>query len=88
MSQFQHQFSTIPQYHDSQYVRTIPPMKSAPSQELRSISPHGPVPPSPSSSTNEFKVSKAKKGKRVHACEFPGCVKVSPPATFDGINLT
>lgn len=27
------------------------------------------------------RISKAKKGKRVHACEFPGCHKVS--SAFD-----
>lgn len=26
------------------------------------------------------RISKAKKGKRVHACEFPGCGKVSTPS--------
>lgn len=25
------------------------------------------------------RISKAKKGKRVHACEFPGCTKVVHP---------
>lgn len=34
-------------------------------------------PPSPASSTGSQRVSKAKKGKRVHSCEFPGCNKVS-----------
>ncbi|KAJ5636222.1 uncharacterized protein N7484_009535 [Penicillium longicatenatum] len=78
MSQFPLPFvATMPPYTDSQYIRTIPPMmENNPSPEFRSTSPHGPVPPSPSSSTAEFKVSKAKKGKRVHACEFAGCAKV------------
>jgi hypothetical protein len=31
---------------------------------------------SPSSVSTESRVSKAKKGKRVHACEYPGCTKV------------
>jgi hypothetical protein len=30
------------------------------------------------SCTPTGRISKAKKGKRVHACEFPGCGKVSP----------
>ncbi|KAJ5568574.1 hypothetical protein N7450_011060 [Penicillium hetheringtonii] len=33
-------------------------------------------PPSPASSTGSQRVSKAKKGKRVHSCEFPGCNKI------------
>ena len=32
-----------------------------------------------SSCTPTGRISKAKKGKRVHACEFPGCGKVSLP---------
>ncbi|KAJ5881328.1 uncharacterized protein N7473_012381 [Penicillium subrubescens] len=31
---------------------------------------------SPSSASTENRVSKAKKGKRVHACEYPGCTKI------------
>lgn len=31
------------------------------------------------SCTPTGRISKAKKGKRVHACEFPGCGKVSTP---------
>jgi hypothetical protein len=38
-----------------------------------SISIEGPVTYTPTT----HRVSKAKKGKRVHACEFPGCGKVS-----------
>lgn len=78
MSQFSLPFvATMPPYLDSQYTRSMPPMlETNPSPEFRSGSPHGPVPPSPSSSAGEFKVSKAKKGKRVHACEFEGCAKV------------
>ncbi|CEJ58532.1 hypothetical protein PMG11_07186 [Penicillium brasilianum] len=30
----------------------------------------------PSSSCTDSRVSKAKKGKRVHACEYPGCTKI------------
>lgn len=30
----------------------------------------------PPTSTPTGRISKAKKGKRVHACEFPGCGKV------------
>ena len=33
----------------------------------------------PASCTPTGRISKAKKGKRVHACEFPGCGKVSLP---------
>lgn len=33
------------------------------------------------SSTPTGRISKAKKGKRVHACEYPGCGKVSGPRT-------
>ncbi|KAJ5246260.1 hypothetical protein N7468_001243 [Penicillium chermesinum] len=33
------------------------------------------MPLSPSSFTGEYRVSRAKKGKRVHACEWPGCEK-------------
>lgn len=33
------------------------------------------------------RISKAKKGKRVHACEFPGCGKVSPPPPRQPPNL-
>ena len=29
------------------------------------------------------RISKAKKGKRVHACDFPGCGKVRPPVVAD-----
>ncbi|KAJ5527189.1 hypothetical protein N7513_011348 [Penicillium frequentans] len=78
MSQFPLPFvATMTPYLDSQYTRSIPPMmESNPFPELRSGSPHGPVPPSPSSSAGESRVSKAKKGKRVHACEFDGCSKV------------
>ncbi|KAJ6005836.1 hypothetical protein N7451_003780 [Penicillium sp. IBT 35674x] len=67
MSQFPLPFvATMAPYFGSQYTRSIPPMmESTPSPELRSGSPHGPVSPSPSSSAGEFKVSKAKKGKRV-----------------------
>lgn len=43
----------------------------------------------PPTSTPTGRISKAKKGKRVHACEYPGCGKVSEycvkavPAVFD-----
>ncbi|KAJ6102522.1 hypothetical protein N7486_004949 [Penicillium sp. IBT 16267x] len=78
MSQFPLPFiATMPPYLDPQYIRSIPPMmESYPSPEFCSGSPHGPVLPSPSPSAGEFKMSKAKKGKRVHACEFAGCFKV------------
>lgn len=33
----------------------------------------------PPMSTPTGRISKAKKGKRVHACEFPGCGKVNHP---------
>lgn len=33
-------------------------------------------------STPTGRISKAKKGKRVHACEFPGCGKVNTCANF------
>ncbi|KAJ5803000.1 uncharacterized protein N7503_005450 [Penicillium pulvis] len=67
MSQFPLPFvATMNPYLDSQYSRSIPSMMEGdPSPELRLGSPHGPVPPSPSSSAGEFRVSKAKKGKRV-----------------------
>ncbi|KAJ5939225.1 C2H2 finger domain protein [Penicillium verhagenii] len=74
----------MPAYIDSQYVRTVlPMMESNLSPEICSRTPHGPTPLSPSSSTSEFRVSKAKKGKRVHACEFAGCTKLS---TGDAMN--
>lgn len=40
------------------------------------------------SSTPTGRVSKAKKGKRVHACEFPGCGKVIDTTNFCKHQLT
>ncbi|KAJ5106976.1 Zinc finger C2H2 [Penicillium angulare] len=69
----------MPPYLDSQY-HSVPAtiMENHASPGTSRGSPQRNIPPSPASSTtgSEFKVSKAKKGKRVHACEYPGCVKV------------
>lgn len=66
--------ASMPAYLDSQYVPTVPSMMHNTPQPSRS-SPQA-IPPSPSSSQSEHRVSKAKKGKRVHACEYAGCDKV------------
>ncbi|KAJ5697699.1 hypothetical protein N7488_011383 [Penicillium malachiteum] len=80
MSQFSVPFvASMHSYLDSQYISApAPMMEHSPSQldNMSRSSLQRNIPPSPASSTSEFKVSKAKKGKRVHACEFPGCVKV------------
>jgi hypothetical protein len=39
-------------------------------------SPQADVPTSVTYTPTTHRISKAKKGKRVHACEFPGCSKV------------
>lgn len=52
-----------------------PPITNDLFRESASPSPRA-LPPSPAPSHGEHRVSKAKKGKRVHACEFPGCEKV------------
>lgn len=46
----------------------------------RSINPSDPDPITYTPTTH--RVSKAKKGKRVHACEYPGCDKVYTLRTF------
>lgn len=73
MSQFP--FPRMSPYVDPQYTSTAdsPAMTPASHQDL----PHpSPSPWSPSSSQGDQRVSKAKKGKRVHVCEYPGCEKV------------
>ncbi|KAJ6036890.1 hypothetical protein N7540_001169 [Penicillium herquei] len=81
MSQFSVPFvASMPSYLDSQYISAAPAsmMENSPPQleDMSRSSPQRNIPPSPASSTSDFRASKAKKGKRVHACEFPGCVKV------------
>lgn len=73
------------------YVASLPPMLDSPyiagpipmMHEHQNASIHHPTSPhlnfsspSPSMSSSN-RISKAKKGKRVHACEYPGCDKVS-----------
>lgn len=44
---------------------------------MRRPSPQSEVPMPVTYTPTTHRISKAKKGKRVHACEFPGCSKVS-----------
>ncbi|KAJ5194771.1 uncharacterized protein N7498_008209 [Penicillium cinerascens] len=78
MSQFSVPFVTSPPpFMDSQYIASLPSssMNTIYHREADSASPRA-FPPSPSPSNGEHRVSKARKGKRVHACEHPGCGKV------------
>ncbi|KAJ5159953.1 uncharacterized protein N7482_006957 [Penicillium canariense] len=78
-----HFMAPMPSYLDSPPQQYIPPasassafMDSFYRPEFRHPTPHSPTPLSPSSAGNGHRVSKAKKGKRVHACEYPGCNKI------------
>ncbi|KAJ5587303.1 uncharacterized protein N7459_003068 [Penicillium hispanicum] len=79
MSQYNVPFvASMPPYLETQYIPTIHTsmLSTSAPHDLGRHSPHTNLPPSPSSSTGEHRVSKAKKGKRVHACEYPGCNKI------------
>ncbi|KAJ5973366.1 hypothetical protein N7481_010576 [Penicillium waksmanii] len=79
MSEYNFPFTTpVEPYIDPHYVSSSPaPTMNGSSPSLMDINrpTYQAFPPSPSSSTGSNRVSKAKKGKRVHECEFPGCSK-------------
>ncbi|KAJ5098389.1 Zinc finger C2H2 [Penicillium argentinense] len=70
--------SSVSPYMDSHYITSAPapPIDLPGPAKFSRVSPQLELPPSPSSSTGSHRVSKAKKGKRVHGCEFPGCNKI------------
>lgn len=81
MSEYNFPFTTsVAPYMDQHYVSPgLTPTMNGSSPSLMDINrpTYQAFPPSPSSSTGSNRVSKAKKGKRVHECEYPGCSKVS-----------
>ncbi|CAI7627106.1 unnamed protein product [Penicillium pancosmium] len=80
MSEYNFPFTTsVAPYMNQHYVSSGPtPTMNGSSPSLMDINrtTYQAFPPSPSSSTGSNRVSKAKKGKRVHECEYPGCSKV------------
>ncbi|KAJ6108708.1 hypothetical protein N7512_008545 [Penicillium capsulatum] len=71
--------ASMPPYMESQYIHSVPGslMDGVSAEQIsRSSPPQVHVPPSPTSSAGDGRISKARKGKRVHACEFPGCPKI------------
>ncbi|OQE27425.1 hypothetical protein PENSTE_c004G00899 [Penicillium steckii] len=78
MSEFNLPFTTpMPPQIDSPYYMSTPMFQMEHNSPMdNSRRSYFTSPPSPASSTGSQRVSKAKKGKRVHSCEFPGCNKV------------
>lgn len=67
--------------YDQPQPNEMPRRESTSTMRTSSISLEGPVTYTPTT----HRVSKAKKGKRVHACEFPGCGKVSRESSYSMI---